>query len=249
MKPFNDRMLLSAEERRSRLVLALDVGGPIEGRLAKATAVFEQTKQNLAAVKLNQHLLLPLGLRGIRSLLEECKSEGLPLIADLKMNDIESTNLDALESLIAFGFDGLIANPFVGYDEGLGRVIGRAHEAGLGVLLLAYMSHRGATDGYALRSENGEPLYRIFASRAKEWGADGVIVSAKSGDRITEVKSIVGKSCLVFSPGIGPQGGSASTALASGTDFVIVGRSVTEAPDPAAAVAALRRAWSKRSIG
>jgi len=155
-------------------------------------------------------------------------------------SDIESTNLDTLQSLISFGVDGLIANPFVGFDEGLGKVIGQAHEAALGVLLLAYMSHQGAEDGYALRSENGEPLYMVFASRARKWGADGVIVSAKSRGKILEVRRIVGKNCLVFSPGIGPQGGSASTALASGTGFVIVGRSVTEAPSPAAAVSALR---------
>jgi orotidine-5'-phosphate decarboxylase len=245
MTQFKERMLMSAKEKRSRLVLALDVSGPIEERLAKAQMVLEQTKQDLAAVKLNQHLLLPYGLNGVKSLIAECRGEGLPLIADLKMNDIESTNLDALQSLISFGVDGLIANPFVGYEEGLGKVIERAHKAALGVLLLAYMSHQGAEDGYALRSDKGEPLYRVFASRAREWGADGVVVSAKSSDKILEVRRIVGKHCLLFSPGIGPQGGRASTALASGTDFIIVGRSVTEAPNPAVAVSALRNEWSK----
>ena len=244
MKTFNERILSSAKERKSSLVLALDVTGPIEQRLARAKTVLEQTKHDLAAVKLNHHLLLPHGLKGVQPLLDECKREGLPVIADLKMNDIESTNLDALQSLISFGIDGLIANPFVGYAEGLGKVMERAHEAAFGVLLLVYMSHQGAKDGYGLRSEKGEPLYRIFSARARDWGADGVIVSAKSGDMIKEVKSIVGKRCLVFSPGIGPQGGAASSAVASGTDFVIVGRSITEAPNPTAAASALRLEWS-----
>jgi len=244
MIPFNERVLRSAGERRSRLVLALDITGPMDDRLSRAQAVLERAMNDVAAVKLNNHLLLPYGLRGVKNLVDECKREGLPVIADLKLNDIESTNLDVLDSLISFGFDGLIANPFVGYEEGLGRVMTRAHRVGLGVLLLTYMSHEGAKDGYALRAEDGSPLYRLFASRARKWKADGVIVSAKSGPRIREIRRVIGKRCLIFSPGVGPQGGSASTALASGADFVIIGRSVTNAPRPEAAIATLRRQWS-----
>ncbi len=244
MTSFNERILLSSKKKRSRLVLALDVAGPIETRLARARAIIEQTRHDVVAVKLNQHLLLPFGLRGVEELVEDCRKEGLPLIADLKMNDIENTNLEALELLISFGFHGLIANPFAGYEEGLGKVVGRAREAGFGVLLLAYMSHKGAKDGYAVIDKEGEPLYRVFAARAKEWRADGVIVSAKSDGVIREVRNIVGKDCLIFSPGVGPQGGTASTARASGADFVIVGRSVTESHEPAKAMAALRNELS-----
>ena len=244
MTPFNERMLLSAREKHSRIVLALDVGGPLDERLARARAILEKAKQDIAAVKMNYHLLLPYGLMGVKRLVDECRREGLPIIADLKMNDIGSTNLDALDSLISFGFDGLIANPFVGYEQGLGEVMKLARGVGLGVLLLVYMSHEGAKDGYALRAENGKPLYITFASRAREWDADGVIVSARSSAKIAEVRRIVGRRRLIFSPGVGPQGGSASTALASGADFVIVGRSITDALRPGAAVAALRRQLS-----
>jgi len=245
MTTFKERILSSAKKRRSKLVLALDVSGPVEGRLARAHDVLGQTKNDVAAVKLNHHLLLPYGLNGVESLVNECRKEGIPLIADLKLNDIESTNLDALQSLISFKFDCLIANPFVGREEGLGKVMVRAHEAGFGVLLLVYMSHKGARDGYAIRTDGGRHLYELFALRAKEWGADGVIVSAKSSDKIGEVRKIIGKRSLIFTPGIGPQGGNASAALTSGSDFVIVGRSVTDAPNPAAAVATLRNDWSK----
>ncbi len=232
MKSFNQRMTESSEAKRSRLVLALDVTGSLDQRLTKAEKVLDQVRGSIAAVKLNHHLVLPFGLKGLEPLIGACKREGLPLIADLKMNDIESTNLDALETLSSFGFDGVIANPFVGYEEGLRKVLERAHARGLGVLLLVYMSHEGAKDGYALVDERGEPLYRIFASRAKRWGADGVIVSAKSSALITEVREIVGKECLIFSPGIGAQGGTAEAAAESGADFLIVGRSVVDAAEP-----------------
>ena len=229
---FRDRMRRSAEENGSRIVLALDFADPYGVRLKRAEGVLAATKGEVAAVKVNHHLLLPYGLNGIRGLIDTCKEEGLPLIADLKLNDIESTNLNVADSLLTFGFDAVIANPFVGRDEGLGGVIERMHAREGGVILLVYMSHGGATEGYGLRDERGRPLYLKFAERARDWGADGVVVSAKTVDKIAETRSIVGEGCLIFSPGIGPQGGDAASGAGKGADFVIVGRSVTEAPDP-----------------
>ncbi|MGD1055623.1 MAG: orotidine 5'-phosphate decarboxylase / HUMPS family protein, partial [Nitrososphaerales archaeon] len=103
---------------------------------------------------------------------------------------------------------------------------------GGGILFLVYMSHKGAEEGYALRLEGGEPLYRVFAERARDWKADGVVVSAKSADKIEETRRIVGKNCLIFSPGVGAQGGDATSAASSGADFLIVGRSIIESADP-----------------
>lgn len=231
MKGFRQRMMASAERSGSRVVLALDVTGPYRGRVSHAEEVLEATKGRVAAVKINQQLLLPFGLQGVAGITEKCRSEGIPLIADLKMNDIESTNLDAVDSLLAYGFDAVIANPFVGKEEGLGGVIDRMHAKGGGVILLVYMSHRGASEGYSLEIKGGTPLYRVFAERAREWRADGVVVSAKSPEKIAETRKVVGKDCLIFSPGVGAQGGSKRGA-APGADFLIVGRSITEAPDP-----------------
>ncbi len=213
--------------------MALDFSGEYENRLRHAGRVLAETKTHVAAVKVNHHLLLPYGLRGIASIVATCKEAGLPLIADLKLNDIESTNLNVMDSLLSHGFDAVIANPFVGREEGLGKVIQRAHVRGGGILLLVYMSHKGAREGYSLRLKGGEPLYRVFARRARRWGADGVVVSAKSADKIRETREIVGRKCLIFSPGVGAQGGAAMSAVSAGADFLIVGRSITESPDPA----------------
>ena len=147
MQTFRERVLASSKKRGSRVVLALDVSGPFGQRVARATRVLELTKESIAAVKVNFHLLLPFGLTGIRSLIELCKGEGLPLIADMKLNDIGSTNLEVIESLLASHFDAVIANPLVGYRDGMGEVIERAHELGGGVILLVYMSHRGVNEG------------------------------------------------------------------------------------------------------
>ena len=222
--------MASAKKSGSRVVLALDMTGPRDTRLARAEKVLDGTKDKVAAVKVNHQLLLPFGLEGIARIVAKCRDGGLPLIADLKMNDIESTNLDIADSLLAYGFDAVIANPFVGKEEGLGGVIERMHSKGGGVILLVYMSHSGAREGYSLRVA-GKPLYRTFAARARDWRADGVVVSAKSPERILETRKIVGRNCLIFSPGVGAQGG-AKRGAAPGADFVIVGRSIIEASNP-----------------
>jgi len=236
---FKEAMLSSAATRKSRVVLALDFSGQYEQRLDRAGRVLEATKHDIAAVKVNHHLLLPFGLRGLEGIIQACSQEGLPLIADLKINDIESTNLNTVESLLDFGFSAVIANPFVGLEEGLGKVIEMTHARGGGIILLVYMSHKGAGEGYGLRLEGGHPVYVAFAERAKEWGADGVIVSAKSAEKIAETRKIVGDGCLIFSPGIGAQGGDVKAKAGSGADFIIVGRSITEAADPRKALSEL----------
>jgi orotidine-5'-phosphate decarboxylase len=237
---FRESILRSAAKNKSKVVLALDLSGPYNRRLGRAEEVLEATKHGIAAVKVNQHLLLPFGLQGLQGVIRLCKRQGLPLIADLKINDIESTNLNIVDSLFDFGFNAVIANPFVGREEGLGKVVERVHSLGGGILFLVYMSHKGAEEGYALRLEGGEPLYRVFAERARDWKADGVVVSAKSADKIAETRRVVGKDLLIFSPGVGAQGGDARRGASSGVDFLIVGRSITESTDPRKALRDLK---------
>ncbi len=246
MTSFRERMSQSAERHQSRVVLALDVWGPYGKRLAAARSVLEATRDRIAAVKVNHHLLLPLGLTGIKDIVGMCKREGLPLIADLKINDIESTNLNIVGSLLDFGFDALTANPFVGWREGLEKVMEEVHAKDGGVLLLVYMSHQGAEDGYGLGLGGGESMFRVFSQRAKDWGADGIVVSAKSAEKIREARRIVGEGCMIFSPGVGAQGGSPEEWYRTDADYMIVGRAVMDAQDPREAVISLAE---RREIG
>ena len=236
---FRQRILDSSERSRSRVVLALDFSDPYQRRLAHAEEVLGATRDRIAAVKVNHHLLLPYGLQGLQGIVRLCKERSLPLIADLKMNDIEPTNLNVVDSLLSYGFDAVIANPFVGREEGLGKVVERIHSEGGGIIFLVYMSHQGSDEGYSLVLKGGEPMYRLFAKRARDWGADGVVVSAKAPEKIAETRELVGKQCLIFSPGVGAQGGDLNAGAASGADFLIVGRSITEAIDPGKALSDL----------
>ncbi len=80
---------------------------------------------------------------GLRGFVERCGDAGLPVIADMKLNDIGATNVEAAETLFSNGFDALIANPFVGYKEGMEDLLEKSREMRKGVIMLVYMSHAG----------------------------------------------------------------------------------------------------------
>lgn len=233
---FRDDIASSSKKHSSRVILALDLTGPTDTRVDRAAKLLSRVGDLVAGVKVNWHLLLPAGLKGLSEVMSACGSKGLPVIADMKLNDISSTNLEATELLFSSGFSAVIANPFVGAEEGLSEVMTDARARGKGVVLLVYMSHAGAGEGYGL-SFGGEPLYMEFARRAREWRADGVIVSAKSLPIIHRVRGVLSGDQLILSPGVGYQGGKADRSVVeAGTDYAIVGRSIIEAADPIAAV-------------
>jgi orotidine-5'-phosphate decarboxylase len=180
----------------------------------------------------------------MQQLVEKIHGKGLLAIMDAKVNDIGTTNQVIAEYYFAAGFDAIIANPFVGWAEGLKPLFEVSKRLGRGVILLAYMSHKGASEGYGqtiIDAETGEKTlqYVSFARKALKWGADGVVVGATFPQKITEIKQILGENAPIYSPGVGAQGGAAETALKAGASYLIVGREITLAEDPAQAACKL----------
>jgi len=201
----------------------------------------------LCAVKINRQLVLPLGLHDrVAALVDEIHRQRVPAIMDAKINDIGHTNEFIASQYFSAGFDAVTASPFVGYKDGLEPVIRLAKSQQRGVLLLVHMSHKGASEGYGQtvvdeRTGERRPQFVVFAERALQWDADGVIVGATFPDTITAVRSILGDSIPIFSPGVGVQGGSLGDAIAAGARYVIIGRSIYESEDPARSAEAMRR--------
>ena len=231
-----------AKTKKTRIVLALDF--PFFGLnnqknlLAKAQHVLNEVHPHISAVKINHHLVLPLGtFQGVKKLIELIHEKDVPVIMDCKANDIGATNKVIAEYYYSAGFDAIIANPFVGWIEGLKPLFEVAEKMQRGVILLVYMSHKGAEEGYGqLVYDKNEgkkiPQYISFARKALKWGADGVVVGATVPNRITEIHKILGDKIPIYAPGIGVQGGKAKTALNAGASYLIVGRSITLADNP-----------------
>jgi len=240
---FKAKMEEAAKSKNSPIVLALDF--PYEAPenrvkvLVKAQKILKAVHPYICAVKINHHLVLPLGtFDGVQQLVEQIRGQGLLAIMDAKVNDIEATNQVIADYYYAAGFDALIANPFVGWEEGLKPLFEASQKLARGVILLCYMSHKGASEGYGqtiIDPETGRKTlqYVSFAKKASKWGADGVVVGATYPQKIAEVKQILGKKVPIYSPGIGFQGGAAETALEAGARYLIVGREITLAIDPA----------------
>src|SRR4030043_2330900 len=240
---FRAKIEQTAKQRQSNIVLALDF--PFENPenpnslFKKAEQVLSAAHPYLCAVKFNHHLVLPLGtFDGVQKLVKKVHDFGLVAIMDCKANDIGATNQAIAEYYYSAGFDALIANPFIGWEEGLKPIFNVARKQQRGVILLTYMSHKGAYEGYGqtiIDAETGKqtPQYVSFAKKALKYDADGVVVGATYSEKIKEVHEILGNDVPIFSPGIGAQGGEITAALKAGARYLIVGRAIVQAEDPA----------------
>ena len=197
------------------LILALDV----LDRLSAITIV-QETSDSIDAIKLGYPLVLAEGI-GIAKTLSDIS--GLPLIADFKVADIPNTNRLIAEQVFSAGFSSIICHGFSGADTVV-ACTDVAHDAGGKCFVVCEMSHPGALLFY----HGG--VAEQMATMAMESGADGIIAPATRPERVQILRDIV-KDALIYSPGIGTQGGDASK-IANLVDGMIVGRSIYEAKDP-----------------
>jgi orotidine-5'-phosphate decarboxylase len=231
-----------ARKKKTRIIVALDPAAGKRNVKQFAKRTIDVVAGDACAVKFNFHLLLPLSSREVAEVTKRAHSRGLLCIADIKLNDIGDTNEVALEHLARMGFDAVIANPFMGANT-LASLAKRARSLGMGVIALVYMSHPDARDGYGLQAHGDMMMYRIFLDRAIKARVDGIVVGATQTDILGEIsgkKNELGISLPVYSPGVGAQGGDARQAVESGSDYLIIGRSIVQAKDPAAAVRGFR---------
>lgn len=247
---FKSKIQEIAKAKNSRIILALDFPfrspGDSQELFSKAAAIIEQVSPYVCAVKFNNHLVLPLGLfNGVKSLVDSVHAKGLLAIMDAKVNDIGNTNQVMADYYYAAGFDAIIANPFIGWEDGLKPLFETSHKQGKGVILLTYMSHKGAVEGYGQTVTNtmtgvSLPQYLLFAQKAVTYGADGAVVGATVPEKIREIHQIICEKVPIYSPGVGAQGGSAETAIKAGTNYLIVGREIVSAENPTEAA---RNLW------
>jgi len=237
----------SERRRGSNIILALDSVPPrSEGLLNSGLKILEETYPYICAVKLNRHLVLPLGLHdGVKRIIEKAHSLNLPVIMDCKINDIGYTNRVIAENYFDAGFDAVTANPFVGWKDGLQPVFEAAKEMNRGVILLVYMSHKSSWEGYGQKiydSETGEkkPQYIAFAEKALAWNADGAVVGGTYPKKIKEVHRVLKDDVPIYSPGIGAQGGDIKAAVSAGARYIIIGRAITLAEMPGQAAKRFR---------
>ena len=204
-------------QKKSRIILALDVTSR-----ADATRVVNAVRDYVDAIKINWPLILAAGPDIIREM-----SKVKDVVCDLKIADIPNTNRMIVEQAMSLGASAVIAHGFTGDDS-----VRACVEAAKGqVFVVTEMSHPGGKQFTA-------PVADKLAALAKSVGARGIVAPATRPERIADLRKIIG-SMEIISPGVGAQGGKASDALKAGADYIIVGRAIYEAQDPASAAKAL----------
>jgi orotidine-5'-phosphate decarboxylase len=223
-----------------RLIVAADV--PDEKGLEKLLSALAGRARWM---KIGAELFTALG----PAALLRCKRAGLKIFLDLKFHDIPRTVGAAVKSSLAWEVDMLTVHA-----SGGPEMIAAAREAALGAarppLVVAVT---------VLTSLDDQKLHRIgfgsdtaaavehLSGLALEAGADGLVCSARE---VARLRAAFGERPLLVVPGIRPAGedkgdqarvATAGEAAAAGADFLVVGRPICSAPNPAAALESILR--------
>jgi orotidine-5'-phosphate decarboxylase len=229
------------EEKESILCVGLDPAIPGQrekniiasnDRLKFMHTIIEQVAPYSIAVKPNRQYLMGLTTSEMKEITKKAKGLGLITIMDHKLSDIGSTNDSALYWIKKEGFDGLTFSPFAGNTRSTSE---KAHELGLGVIVLTLMSNPEAKWMIKEKIE-GKTIYQFYAEEVRKY-ADGAVVGATghvTNEHIKEIKVRIGKK-IILAPGVGAQGGDAEKLIKiCGKELLInVGRDIIYSEKPA----------------
>ena len=175
----------------------------------------------------------------------ECKARGHKVFLDLKLHDIPNTVKKAMKVLSALNVDmcnlhaaGTIEMMKAAV-EGLTRPDG-SRPILLAVTQLTSTSEERMQKDLLINASINDTIVH-YAKNAKEAGLDGVVCSPLEAGM---VKEACGQEFVTVTPGVRFADGAVgdqvrvttpARAREIGTDFIVVGRPITEAADPVAA--------------
>lgn len=220
-----------------RLIVALDVD-----TYELAEPLVKEIAPLVSWIKIGSRLFTREGPR----VCELVKDHGLNLFLDLKFHDIPNTVYGAVQS--ALGLEvGMLTLHSSGGTAMIREAVRAVEEAGRkDVLLLGVtvLTHLRIDDFVSLFSSTCAPREMVLnlATMAQQAGLRGVVASAKE---LKILKSHLGRDFIVVTPGIRLAGKSGQDdqvrvmtpdrAIADGADYIVVGRPIIAAADPAEA--------------
>ena len=223
---------------RDRLIVALDVSSAGEA-LRLASQLKTRLKTSVSKLKVGKQLFTAEGPQVVRDLI----SSGFGIFLDLKFHDIPNTVGAAVRSAAGLGVDMLTVHA-----SGGSKMLRAAVEAArqvsrppkiLAVTVLTSMSDQDVQEvGFSGRVV--DEVLRL-AELALAMGCDGLVTSAREA---AEVRRRLGDGFAIATPGIRPAGDAAgdqarivtpTDAVRAGVSYLVVGRPITAAADPAAA--------------
>ena len=219
------------------LIAALDTTD-----VARATAWADQVAPHCGLVKLGLEYVLANGADGLRAVGD------LPVFLDLKFHDIPNTVAGAVRAVLPWR-PRMLTLHAAGGAAMVAAARRAAEQAGADRPLLLAVTVLTSLDAAALAATGvtATPLEQVLrlGRLAMDAGADGLVCSAHE---VPALRAVLDKTALLVVPGIRPagfpSGDQARTmtpreAADAGADWLVAGRPITAAPDPAAAAAAI----------
>ncbi len=185
---------------------------------------------------------------------EEARAHAAAVFLDLKLHDIPKTVAGAVAACRDLGVDLLTVH------GGGGTAMLEAARGAAGdrlrLLAVTLLTHLDADALAALDLAADDAARTARAERwariARDAGCAGAVCSPLEAERL---RAALPRPFLLVTPGIRPRGGPGSAvagddqrrtagprqALAAGSDLLVIGRPLTAAPDPTAALEALER--------
>jgi orotidine-5'-phosphate decarboxylase len=223
---------------RERLIVALDVPKADEARV-----LIDRLAGKVGLFKIGSQLFTAAGPRFVQELV----GRGEKVFLDLKFHDIPNTVAGAVSSASRLGAS-LVDVHGLGGRAMLEAAVGALPAMGTRLLAVTILtSHDEKSLGQIGLNGSVHESVRRLALLAMEAGVDGVVASPHE---VGIIREACGTDFLIVTPGIRPAGAAAgdqvraatpAAALAAGADFVVVGRPITAAEDPAAAADAIVR--------
>ena len=226
-----------------RVIVALDVDS-----LAEARRLVRRLAPHVACFKVGKQLFVGAGPEVVRLV----RRHGREVFLDLKFHDIPNTVAAAVVEAARLGVR------FVDLHASGGAPMMRAATEALAAVCRAERLHRPALlavtvltsmDAADLRAVGVQATppaqVRRLARLAVAAGVDGVVASPREAAML---RRAFGRPLVIVCPGVRPAGATAGDqkrvrtpgeAVAAGADYVVVGRPVLHAADPAAAVRAI----------
>jgi orotidine-5'-phosphate decarboxylase len=219
---------------KDRLIVALDVAGATQAR-----QIVQTIGDAATTYKIGKQLFTGEGPQIVRDLV----ASGRKVFLDLKYHDIPNTVAAAVRSAAELGVSMLTVHA-----SGGSKMLKAATEAAsqspakpmvLAVTVLTSLSDSDLQElGIA-----GNVLTQVLrlGALARAAGCGGLVASAHEA---RELRKALGEGFAIVTPGVRPSGTSAGdqarvvtprAAISAGATYLVVGRPILEAPDPAKA--------------
>lgn len=222
---------------KERVIVALDTSD-----LKYAKKLVGLLKDSVKVFKIGSELFTSHGPKAVKMVQES----GANVFLDLKFHDIPNTTAQAARAAARLGVFMFNVHASGGLQMMQEACVASADEARkrnltppklIAVTLLTSLSQEEVDKEIEFKKGVAE-MVLDFAQLASRAGLDGVVASAME---VKKIKSKIGPQFLIVTPGIRPLGAergdqrrvvTPAEAFQLGSDYIVIGRPITEAPDP-----------------